>query len=287
MTIRVILAPIDGTDESKPALETAVAISAAFGAHVEALHVRTDPKESIPLLGEGMSVAMIEDMVHIAEAEAEEKGKNARAHFDDCLSERGIAVTSDPETAGASAEWREEWGRDDDVVARYGRLADLIVAPQPTGESDVSLTLALNAALFDTGRPVLVVPPGGGNAMGRKVAISWNGSAQSARAVGSALPFLKNAEDTTVFSVESPRTQSSKSREVSEYLGWHGLRCSTREIVGSGGTVGAELMNEIEKAAIDLLVMGAYTHSRVRQLILGGVTRHVLENAKLPVLMAH
>jgi len=287
MTIRIILAPIDGTDESKPALEVAVGIAAAFSAHVTALHVRTDPKESIPLLGEGMSVAMIEDMVHIAEAEADEKGKTARGHFDACLSERGITVTSDPDTAGASAEWREEWGRDDDVVARYGRLADLIVAPQPTGDSDVSLTLALNAALFDTGRPVLVVPPGSGSALGRKVAVSWNGSAQSSRAVGSALPFLKNAEEITVFSVESPRTQSSKSRDVSKHLAWHGLRCSTREIVGSGGTVGVELMKEVEKAGIDLLVMGAYTHSRVRQLILGGVTRHVLENAKLPVLMAH
>jgi len=287
MTIRRILVPLDGGDQSKAALQAGLAVGQALAAHVSALHVHHDAKDSIPLLGEGMSVAMIEDMIRIAETEAAERAAKARALFDEATSQASISISDQPSASGASAAWSEESGREDDTTARRGRLADLIVAPRPTSDSAPSATLTLNAALFETGRPVLVVPPDGATTIGRNIAISWNGSAQAARAIGSAIPLIAKAEQVTVFTIESERTSTGDTPDAAEYLAWHGIEAEAKAITGSAGSVGAELLSQATTAGADLLVMGAYTHSRMRQLILGGVTRHVLDTAEIPLFMAH
>jgi len=259
----------------------------ALGSHVDVLHVRADPKDTVPLLGEGMSVAMIEDMMDVAEREGGERASKARQVFEAATTEFGATVEHQPTGEGFSVNWIEESGREDDAIAMHGRLADVIVAPRPTEQSDVSVNLALNAALFETGRPVLVVPPTGEASTAKNVVISWNGSAYAARAVASALPILKSADAVTVFTVDSDRTSAERAPELATYLGWHGITCDTHTLSGSSAAVGPKLMEEVAGVKADLLVMGAYTHSRMRQLILGGVTRHVLETATVPVLMAH
>jgi nucleotide-binding universal stress UspA family protein len=287
MTIRTILVAVDGTDPSQQALRVGFAMGRSMVSHVDLLHVRADPKDTVPLLGEGMSVAMIEDMMDVAEREGADRATQARAVFDQAVKDFSATVSHQPGGEGFSVNWIEETGREDDAVALHGRLADLIVAPRPTETSDVSANLALNAALFETGRPVLVVPPTGGESAGKNVVISWNGSAQSARAVTSAMPILTKAETVTVFTVDSERTSGERAPELATYLGWHGITCDTHTLTGSAPSVGPKLVEEVKGVGADLLVMGAYTHSRMRQLILGGVTRHVLETAEIPVIMAH
>ena len=287
MSIRTILVSVDGTDASQQALKMGFAVGRAIASHVDVLPVRADPKDTVPLLGEGMSVAMIEDMMDVAEHESTDRAGKARSLFDQAVVDFSVTLSHQPGGEGFSANWIEETGREDDAVAMHGRLADLIVAPRPTESSDVSANLALNAALFETGRPVLVVPPEDSDEPGKRVVVSWNGSAQAARAVASALPILKQAESVTVFTVDSERTSSERAPELATYLGWHGIACDTHTISGPASTVGPKLMEELAGVSADLLVMGAYTHSRMRQLILGGVTRHVLETASVPVLMAH
>ncbi len=287
MSIRTILISVDGTDASQQALNMGFALGRAIASHVDVLHVRADPKDTVPLLGEGMSVAMIEDMMDVAEHESTDRASKARGVFDQAVSDFGATLSHQPGGEGFSVNWIEETGREDDAVAMHGRLADLIVAPRPTETSDVSANLALNAALFETGRSVLVVPPADSGEFGKNVVISWNGSAQSARAVASALPILKQAESVTVFTVDSERTSGERAPELATYLGWHGISCDTHTLTGPASSVGPKLMEELEGVNADLLVMGAYTHSRMRQLILGGVTRHVLETAMIPVFMAH
>jgi len=168
----------------------------------------------------------------------------------------------------------------------------LIVVGRPTKTSDVSSTLTLNAALFDSGRPVLVAPPGdgdngGGHNFSGHIGISWNGSAQSARAVGSALGLIAGADKVTVLTADSDQTSAARAPELAEYLQWHGIHPETRTFSADGQSIGSALLAECGKANVDLLVMGAYTHSRMRQLILGGVTRHVLEEVTIPLFMAH
>lgn len=290
MDIRTILVPTDGSDAANPVMEVALTLGRDLAAHVDVLNVRPDPKDTIPLLGEGMSVAMIEDMIQIAEKEGRDRAGRGRQAFDALVKKLDIAVSDKPEAGGASAHWSEEVGRDDEVTARRGRLADLMVVARPTETSDVSSTLTLNAALFDTGRPVLVVPPGGGGRIGRNIAVPWNGSAESARAVSSALPLLKRADKVTVFTAKTPKIPAVRAQDLASYLRWHGIKPEAHTLdteASDRQAIAVALLAALTEGNVDLLVMGAYTHSRMRQLILGGFTRHVLENATIPVFMAH
>lgn len=287
MTMRTVLVSANGADTSKTLLDSAFRLAKDLDAHLTVLHVKADPRETIPLLGEGMSVSMIDDMTRLAEEEGENRAKRARAHFDKCVSENTAIQSQEPSAVGYSVSWVEASGREDDVVAQFGRVADLIVVSRPNVEVEAGHTLVLNAALFETGRSVLVVPPEGMGAIGRKIVVSWNGSAQSARAVSSALPFLKNADEVTVFTIEGPRTAGQSSTGMIEYMAYHGIKCSTRTLAKAGTSVGEDLLKEAKSVGADMVVMGAYTHSRMRQMILGGVTSHVLDNSPLPLFMAH
>lgn len=288
MAYSTILVSVDGLKGSTCSVDMAFRAAKFFSSHLTALHVRPDPKDTIPLLGEGMSVAMIEDMVRIAEDESTDRSQQARNIFDECISKYGFNLSDQPGAEAPSAAWCEERGREDDIMTRLGRVSDLIIACRPGEDSDVSQTLTLNSALFDTGRPVLVVPPSQGDGeIGNKVAISWNGSAQAARAIGMAMPILKKASDVMVCTVGMGPSASDQALELANYLSWHNVGCSTRTLPGKQNVVGADLLGEAVNFGADMLVMGAYTHSRMRQLILGGVTRHVLEQSTLPLFMAH
>lgn len=287
MPLKTILVPLDGTAASARCLQAAVQVARAHSSHVEVFHVRADPKDAVPLLGEGMSGAMIEEMIELAEKEADDRAATARKMFDDCLASNGIPYVDEPQLVDkAAASWVEVVGREDEAIAVRARLADMSVIARPTPDSDLPSSMTLNAALFETGRPVLVVPPVLSDSFGSKMAISWNGSAEAARAVAGAMPFLRKAESVRAMAVHSARTPPTAARDLSEYLGWHGINSVTEPIEPEGRAVGEAVLRTCAEDSVDMLAMGAYTHSRVRQLILGGVTRHVLESAEIPVLMA-
>ncbi len=287
MAIRTVLVSAGSTEESQVLLKSAFHLAKDLAAHLHVLHVRADPRETIPLLGEGMSVGMIDDMTRIAEDECNKRAQRARAQYDECVATFSAPVNDNPAAQGFSVSWIEAGGREDEVLAQYGRLVDLIIVARPNVEAEVGRTLILNAALFDSGRPALVIPPGGTQKIGKRVVVSWNGSAQSARAVSSALPVLKAADEVSIFTIESQKTAGHPSAGMAEYMAYHGIDCSIRTLSGSGTSVGEALLKEVETIGADLIVMGAYTHSRMRQLILGGVTRCVLEKANVPLFMAH
>ena len=287
MAICTILVSIDGTDTSPNALQVAFSFARSFEANVGVLHVQTDPKDMVPLLGEGMSIAMIEDMIDVAERERNNRAELSKSLFEDAVSKYGATIAGHPSRGGFSACWILENGREDDVLTKYGRLADIIVVPRPTKSSDVSANLNINAALFESGRAVLMVPPAFEENIGRNVVVSWNGSVQSARAVRASISILEAATTVTVITIEGERVSKDHGPELASYLGWHGISPEMRFISGSASTVGPRLLEVVNNTKADLLVMGAYTHSRMRQLILGGVTRHILESANIPVFMAH
>jgi len=285
MSIRKIVVPIDGTDATRLSLETALRLARDIEAHVEIVHARADPRLAVPLVGEGMSGAMIEELIDLTEKEAAGRAVKAREMFDRARETSGIPVSETPATTGPTAGWTEIVGAEDEVLVGRGRLADLLVVARPVAHAEAPSVISFNAAVFESGRPVLVAPTEAVASMGRRVAISWNGSAEAARAVSAALPLLKRAEAVRILNVDTDDTAGEGAANLAEYLGWHGVSGEYRAIPADDGPVGAAIIAACTD--VDLLVMGAYTHSRLLQLILGGVTRYVLEHATLPLLMAH
>ena len=147
--------------------------------------------------------------------------------------------------------------------------------------------MTLNAALFETGRRVLVAPLLAPTSLGRNIAIAWNGSAEASRAVANAIPFLTRSEAVIILAAETDKTPHSTAGELATYLAWHSIAAEIGDFSPERPSVGEALLGEATSRGADLLVMGGYSHSRMRQLILGSVTRHVLTAAELPVLMAH
>ena len=286
MPHKLILVPTDGSDTAKPAIEAAIQVGQLFSSHIVGFHVRANSKDAVPLLGEGMSGAMIEEIIELAEQEANKRSAKARQMFNDLCAANDVPLDDRPPGLNrVSAAWVEETGREDEAVARRGRLSDLIVAARPTAQAESPSLLTRNAAIFETGRPVLVAPPNPSAVIGAEVAIFWNGSAQAARAMAAAMPFITKAKLVTVINAEGEETSTSATDDLATYLAWRGVTAETRTVAPGTRAVGEALLDAC--SGCDLLVMGAYTRSRVRRMILGGVTKHVLLHAAMPVLMGH
>src|SRR5579875_1891386 len=286
MAVRKLLLPLTGTAAGEAALHTALGIARVWNAHLLALHVRVDSRDVAPLAGEGLSGAMIEEMMTATERESSERARAVHAMFDQFVHEEGVEL-GEPHAgfAGATASFASVTGREEDLVAQQARLADLTVVPHPEAGEDVSSSDALHAVLFDSGKPVLIAPQIAPAAIGTRICLGWNGTAESASAVTAALPWLQRAEAVRILSAEGYQRRGPAAPELAAYLALHGVHADIEMFGARGGTVGAGMLAAAADFGCDLLAMGAYSHSRLRQLILGGVTRHLLEHARLPVMM--
>jgi nucleotide-binding universal stress UspA family protein len=283
MAIRRILVPVEGSRTGRAVLLSALHLGREHGAHIAAVHIRPDPRVGVPLIGEGMSAGMVEELIELTEKETAARARDARALFHTVQSESGVPLGEDPAAAGASISWLEVDGREEEEIARRGRLADLIVLGRPSEQPDTDATMIFNAALFETGRPVLVAPTGGID-FGHHLAIAWNGSAEAARAVSAAIDVLRRAETVEVVAADPEQAGDSGPDALVDYLAWHGIAASQRPVKNAGHT-GEAVAKAV--AGADMVVMGAYSHSRLRELILGGVTRYMLEHTPTALLMAH
>ena len=164
-------------------------------------------------------------------------------------------------------------------------MHDLIVAGRDGGDEPTAAA-AIEACLFTSGRPVLVAPRVATARLGRRIAVFWNGSAEAARAVGDAIALMERAEKVTVLDSGETTNEAPSAADLIARLQARGVSASKRSVEPRDG-MGAALAAAAAEEGCDLVVMGAYSHSRLRQLILGGVTRHMLEAAQLPVFMSH
>src|SRR3954468_3533106 len=202
MPIRRLLLPLTGTAAGEAALTTALIVARMWDAHVTALHVRVDSRDVAPLAGEGLSGAMIEEMMSATEKESSDRSNAVRAMFDRFVAQHGVTVAEPHAGAGATANFASITGREEDLVAQLARLADLTVVPHPEAGDDVSSSDALHAVLFDSGRPVLIAPQAEQPRIGSRVCIAWNGTAESACLVQAALPWMQRAEAVAILSAD-------------------------------------------------------------------------------------
>jgi len=287
MSIRKILVPLASTAASESALAAGLLVGRIWNAHVLALHVRVDARDVAPLAGEGLSGAMIEEMMAATEKEGGERATLLRAIFDRAVAAQEISLAAPISDQNvATAAFAAAVGREEDVVAQQARLADLTVITHPEAGGDAASADTLHAVLFDSGRPVLLAPGTPPATIGRRICVAWNGTAESASAVTAALPWMQRAEAIRILSSEGYQRRGPPAEELAPYLALHGVAAELGTIRPIGGVVGAGILAAASEFGADLLSMGAYSHSRLRQLILGGVTRHVLEHADLPILMS-
>ncbi len=288
MAIRTILVPVTNAETSVSAIETAFLVAKTFASHVDAFHVRVDPKDTLPLLGEGMSGTLIQEMIEFAENESDDRAKKAQAMFMKYCDQHKIKLSPEAKMSKTmSAGWSEQTGREDEHVAVRGKLSDLIVVGRPVTDNDTPSPTTLNAALFETGRAVLVTPPTSPTEIGKHIVIFWRGSTEASRAIAAAMNFITRAESVHIMTADADRASNMAVEGLQEYLAWHGVKAQTESVDATDKSLGITLLEAAHNDKADHLVMGAYTHSRVRQLILGGVTRRVLTESKIPVLMAH
>ncbi len=281
MAIKKILVPLGSNARNQPVLETALAAAQRFRAHLEVLYIRPDPRLAVPYATLGMSGSMKKTVMESARQSANEQAAKTRAAFEKFCGKHGIPIVKRPPAeAPVSASWCEGVGNQSAVVAQRGLYADLIVVPRPAAAS----AEMLEAALLQTGQPVLIVPPQSQKCVASKIVIGWNASAEAARAVAAAMPCLTVADAVTI--LISPKRAAS-AKDLAGHLVWHGVKASVRQFRVGTRSVGETLLAEARALKADLLVIGGYSHVRARELLFGGVTRHILAATEIPVLMAH
>jgi nucleotide-binding universal stress UspA family protein len=288
MTIKNMLVPVGDIAHDEGAIGTALTLTQEFGGHADCMFVTGDVSDVIPAgamgLFESVQVQIREEYDH----GRDEKQKLARQRFDDLLEARNIDYREMALPAELpSASWEVATGLASEIVATRGAAYDMVVVGRPVKDQTTVAELSAEAALFRTGRPVLIAPPTPPGSLGEAVVIGWNRSASSARSISAALPLLLMSRSVTIVTVTTGAKQGPSPQEMAKYLSWHEVQAEVVEIPPDHRLVGEVLLEEAERVSADLLVMGAYSHSRLRELILGGVTRYVLQNADLPVLMAH
>lgn len=175
-----------------------------------------------------------------------------------------------------------------DRFNRQTRLHDVTVL-DAAGEFLAENNYVIEEALFNSGRPVVVVPDVGGTAEPQRIAIAWDGSARSARAVSDALPLLQAAQTASIIMVggEKDLSRGASGVDLRAYLELHGVRASIEQVSAKSGDVAEALRQHVVNEGLDMIIMGAFVHSRFRQAVLGGVTRSLLESSPVPLLMAH
>ncbi|MEX0808906.1 MAG: universal stress protein [Dongiaceae bacterium] len=275
MAINIILAVADGSPNTDATLSTAVMAARKLDAYLTVLHVRPDPASMVPVVGEAMSGALVEQMIDSLAQSADRRSDLARASFQRCCEGKDIKVNFDIVTGAAP-----------DVIGIRGRLADLVAVCRPSGDDIPTQTAVLDAALFDTARPVLIAPSVAPSTLCDHAVIAWNGSIEATRAVAGGMALLRLAKRVTLLVVgEDDRRLPADALRA--YLDRHGVTATIERITGEGGPTGKLLVERAVSLGGDLLAMGAYGHSRVRELILGGATHHVIANGGITVLMDH
>lgn len=288
MSLRMLLVPVTGKDEHDSVVQTALLLASKFKSHLTALHVRPDPRSAIPFIGEGLTAEVVQDLCEAAEREGKTQAATALARFDGMVAEHDIAAgTGAEERDAASYEWKEIIGFPPDRLGRSARLADLAIVPQPVGGVRSDSGEILNEVLFRSGRPLMMAPREAPKNVAANVLVAWNGRAECARSVAAALPMLAAADEVTILTVGKESDGRPPLDALKHYLECHGITTKAIHEDDKGRNISQVVLEVAAREGADTLVMGAYSHHRWREMVLGGVTRHVIDHANIPVFMSH
>jgi nucleotide-binding universal stress UspA family protein len=286
---KIILLPATGTSVDSSVFATALAAARLFDGHLRVLHVRPDVRREIAAMASadiGMAAGLDTTISHMEE-EADTRERAAESAWAAFCATNKIKPAEKPCSSHLTYEWVTETGIAADWLAEHGRVSDLVVVGREREGGMLSMDL-MEAALMETGKPVLIAPPAPPAGLDGTVAIAWKNTREAAGAVSAALPFFRWAARIIVFTVEEGEESADKSHlRLASSLRWHNPNVSMQVLQRQGRTPVAVLLEAVGKAGCNLLVMGGYGHTRLREAVFGGFTRAVLEQAPVAVLMAH
>lgn len=277
--MKSILVPVEDHDHMSAVLTSALLAARMFGSYVEGLPLGPDIAEMVAA-DFAMSGAIFDDRTRRAFL------REAAALFETFMMENAVARCAD-RVDGLSFGWCGESLVSPANVGEHGRVFDLIVLGRPGSASHEPNRSTLEAALFESGRPLLIAPPNAPTTLGTVTAIAWNGSLETARSIAFAMPLLKQARDVPVLAVPGLRLPGPSDAAVARSLRRHGIPARTVAVADDGQSPGRALLRAAAALGCDLMIKGGYTQSRIRQLIFGSVTSDILAEADLSIFMSH
>jgi nucleotide-binding universal stress UspA family protein len=293
--LRDIVVVLDDSTLSEARLATAVALAKQHGAHLTGLSALDVLKSRRSVMQRrGTPEADTQRMTQVADwsglrsgdyleegAQAAETAERIEATFKERL-----------RIGHVEGDWRMTNGKLSEAAVRQARNADLVIVGQADPEHPPAGGPLVEDLLMTAGRPILIIPyVGHFETLGATVLVGWTNSREAARAVNDAIPLLAKAASVTVLSARpsgrKPATHDATGAEITRHLARHGIRAEAAQTVMTGGSASDVLLSYAADVSADLLVVGGYGHSRLRELVLGGVTRDLLHHMTLPVLMSH
>lgn len=284
--MKSIILPVTRDSDVNCLAASAAKLADRFDATLTGLFIRRDPKHAIPLLGEGLTAEMIQEMCDATQREGLRFAAKAEASFNAAAAAAEIDTSQENVGSSSVALWRLLVGDISDHVGRCARTADFAVCERPQGKNSAQSEI-FNDLVFRSGRSVLMLPEAYSGPMLDNLLVAWNGRAECARAVGGALPVLKKASKVSILQVGDLGEDRPTLDDIGFYLKTHGITANHIRQPKTDTSVGATVLQTAHEINANSIVIGAFSTARWRELILGGVTKHLIEHSQLPIYMSH
>jgi nucleotide-binding universal stress UspA family protein len=281
MSMKTILVPMENHDAMRSSLETALLLARRCDSYIEgfALRLQINAFAEAAMLGGFSLERYTEDIA--------EEAKQARQIFESFMQKHDVP-RSTKTTECLSFGWLDNAPEGPGFVGSYGRVFDVIVMNRPDANSSGLYNGAIECGLFESGRPILLSPPSPPSQIATNVLIAWNRSTEQARTTALAMPLLQKADRINILTVSGgTEVPGPPAEQLARYLRCNGIITETMTVRLDGRNTGEAILATAQSLSCDLLIKGAYTQSRLRQMIFGGATQHVLANAAMPVLLAN
>ena len=275
--MRNILLPFEYIETIPHLIECAVSLAKKYNSSVSgvAIHQRIDSF----IAQEG---SIVFDSLH-----HDENKEEAIKYKEKFIDHINILKKSDTDLKDLKYKWLSEELENQKYLGDLSRVYNVVIISRPYQELQSASLSSIQTTLFDGGRPVMLIPMNKQIDIGKKVVISWNCTTESSRAVFAALPILKQASDVTILTVEKVITDGPSGEQVSELLASHGIDAKPVTISGDEKKIGDSILDFSQSVDADLIVKGAYTQSRLREIIFGGATRHLMLHSEIPIYLVN
>ncbi|WP_084397958.1 universal stress protein [Henriciella aquimarina] len=290
MTYKSIFLPLAFQQTTAEVTDFALTLAAAFNAHLLAHHVRQlhdfyPPADFYPA-DDGAIAKIMSDHDEATAAMAQ----SIKTVFEARCETAKASIVPEAEALkqnGVTASWRQEIGYPAQSYGLAARTSDLVIMAMPDAKKNSLERDVFEAILFQSGAPVLLIPRSGLDKVPQRPLVAWDGSLQASRSVRAALPLLAPSTTTTLLTVGETDTETPPIDVTKLWLERCGVTVAEKAVDWPHGPVAERILNQCEATNSDLIVMGGYSHSRLRESVIGGVTRDILHHGKYPLLMVH